>query len=557
MSQRGPVDDSLAASATAAITRLQPESAIHPSLAKVRHDLRTPINHIIGYAEILQEEVGDKFPADFITDLEKIRSGGHMLLSLINQHFSEDFFGQAELDLHALGHRLRTPVNHIIGYGEMLAEQCDEAGRPEPKPDLAKIVSAAHSWLELMEENLDSNLGRIPAKPVANSCPSDAPSALQTAWLSVPIEKERPSFPRGHLLLADDDEANRDLLRRRLEKLGYRVTACADGCEALRLALEAAPDLVLLDMLMPVLNGNEVLTRIKSDAALRHLPVIMISALDQIERIADCIELGAEDYLAKPFNPVLLRARVSAALEKKRLRDAEQLHLRQIEEERARSNRLLLNILPRPIADRLKSGETRIVNSFKDVTVLFADLVGFTTLSTQIPPASVVQLLDQIFSAFDELAVRHRLEKIKTIGDAYMAAAGIPFPHHDHASAAAKMACDMHEAIEKFSRQTQTILKLRIGICTGPVIAGIIGQNKFIYDLWGDTVNTASRMESHGVAGTTQVAQATYELLRDRFQFEERGTIEIKGKGLMKTYFLCDVPGLTPCAPTILPKRTV
>jgi adenylate cyclase len=534
MEQREPAEDSLAAS------RLPRGSEGKLSLAEIRHGLRTPINHIIGYAEILQEEAADKFPAGFVSDLEKIRSGGHMLLALINQHFSEDCFGAAEPDLNVLCHKLRTPVNHIIGYGEMLAEQCDEAGQPELKPDLAKIVSAAHSWLELMEANLGSQISRISVKPIINPCSSDSLPTLQPAWVRTLSEDERTRTPCcEHLLLADDDEANRDLLRRRLEKLGYRITACGDGGEALRLASEAAPDLVLLDMLMPVLDGHEVLARIKSDARLCHLPVIMISALDQVERIADCIELGAEDYLAKPFNPVLLRARVSAAVEKKRLRDIEQIYLRQIEEERARSDRLLLNVLPRPIADRLKSGEARIVNSFDEVTVLFADLVGFTTLSTLISPTKLVRLLDEIFSAFDALANRHGLEKIKTIGDAYMAAAGLPFPHHDQAAATAQMALEMHETVEKFSRQSQSILKLRIGICTGPVIAGIIGQNKFIYDLWGDTVNTASRMESHGVPGRTQVTAATYEFLRDRFQFEERGTIEVKGKGSMKTYFLC------------------
>jgi adenylate cyclase len=173
--------------------------------------------------------------------------------------------------------------------------------------------------------------------------------------------------------------------------------------------------------------------------------------------------------------------------------------------------------------------------------VLFADIVGFTPLSERLSASEVVALLDRVFAGWDALATRYGVEKIKTIGDAYMAVAGLPLPHHDHASAAARMALDMHEIIEKFSRQSQSILKVRIGICTGPVIAGIIGQNKFIYDLWGDTVNTASRMESHGVPGRTQVAATTYELLRDCFQFEERGAIEVKGKGSMKTYFLCSV----------------
>lgn len=522
-----------------AITRLHPESGSKLSLAKIRHGLRTPINHIIGYAEILQEEAADKLPVGFVSDLEKIRSGGNMLLALVNLLFSGDG-GAAFPDLHAVCHKLRTPVNTVIGYGELLAEQCDDAGQPEIKSDVEKIVSAAQAWLAMMEEHLGEQQELFSATPISSSSTSETFSTLQQYRARLLCEDEQSGLPRyEHLLLADDDEANRDLLRRRLEKLGYRITECADGREALRLAREAAPDLVLLDMLMPFLDGHEVLARIKSDEALRHLPVIMISALDQVESAANCIELGAEDYLPKPFNSVLLQARVGAALEKKRLRDTEQIYLRRIEEERTRSDRLLLNILPRPIADRLKCGETRIVNSFDDVTVLFADLVGFTTLSTQIPPTSLVRLLDQIFSAFDELADRHGLEKIKTIGDAYMAAAGIPFPHHDHASATAKMAFDMHEAIKKFSGESQGFLQLRIGICTGPVIAGVIGQNKFIYDLWGDSVNTASRMESQGEPGRTQVAATTYQFLRDRYRFEERGIFEVKGKGSMKTYFLC------------------
>ena len=179
------------------------------------------------------------------------------------------------------------------------------------------------------------------------------------------------------------------------------------------------------------------------------------------------------------------------------------------------------------------------MNTFDEVTVLFADLVGFTALSAAMPPTQLVGLLDRIFSAFDELADRHGLEKIKTIGDAYMAAAGLPFPRPDHATAAARMALDMQHAIERISSHSRIDLTMRIGICTGPVIAGIIGQKKFIYDLWGDTVNTASRMESHGLPGRTQVAETTYRRLQSHFPFEDRGTIEVRGKGPMRAYLLC------------------
>jgi class 3 adenylate cyclase len=203
-----------------------------------------------------------------------------------------------------------------------------------------------------------------------------------------------------------------------------------------------------------------------------------------------------------------------------------------------KSERLLLNILPKPIAERLKQGQSTIADSFQEVTVIFADIVGFTPLSSQVPAVELVGMMNVIFSAFDRLTERHNLEKIKTIGDAYMAVAGLPVPREGHAQAAAEMALDMLDVIDQFSAERGMSLSLRIGINTGPVIAGIIGEKKFIYDLWGDTVNIASRMESHGLPGSIHVAEPTYKLLADEYVFECRGTIQVKGKGEMKTYIL-------------------
>jgi PAS domain S-box-containing protein len=202
------------------------------------------------------------------------------------------------------------------------------------------------------------------------------------------------------------------------------------------------------------------------------------------------------------------------------------------------SERLLLNILPEAIAHRLKNEQSTIAESFSGVTVLFADIVGFTQLSAQISPIELVNLLNQIFSIFDHLAEEHGLEKIKTIGDAYMVVGGLPLPRADHAEAVANMALDMCRTLERLSIQNDQPLSMRIGINTGSVVAGVIGTKKFIYDLWGDTVNTASRMESHGVAGSIQVTETTYELLKIKYLFEERGVIHVKGKGNMTTYLL-------------------
>jgi class 3 adenylate cyclase len=211
---------------------------------------------------------------------------------------------------------------------------------------------------------------------------------------------------------------------------------------------------------------------------------------------------------------------------------------RALDLERQRSERLLLNVLPAPIAARLKQHQDVIADAFPDVTVLFADLVDFTQRSQRSTPAQVVQVLDELFSAFDQLARRHGLEKIKTIGDAYMVAGGLPNPRPDHAQAVAEMALAVREEVARHLDPSGQPLQVRIGIDTGPVVAGVIGRNKFIYDLWGDTVNTASRMESHGVPGCIQVTASARQRLRDGYRFQRRGPIQVKGKGKMETWFL-------------------
>ncbi len=209
------------------------------------------------------------------------------------------------------------------------------------------------------------------------------------------------------------------------------------------------------------------------------------------------------------------------------------------EDARQQSERLLLKILPSPVADRLKQREQTIADSFAEVTVLFADIVNFTALSANLAPTELVALLNDIFSTFDDLAEKHGLEKIKTIGDAYMVVGGIPYPRADHAPAVAEMALDMQAAIANFKcHHHNQPFDMRIGMNTGPVVAGVIGTKKFLYDLWGDTVNIASRMESQGQRGQIQVTEATYQALKDQFTLAERGTIHVKGRGDMTTYWL-------------------
>ena len=370
------------------------------------------------------------------------------------------------------------------------------------------------------------------------TAPPAAPHGYNTAVITPNADPPAAAASPAEVLVVDDTPENRDLLSRRVTKEGHVVTLAENGREALEKLRAKAFDLVLLDIMMPEMNGFQVLERLKADERLRALPVIVVSAFGESEGIVRCIEMGAEDYLPKPCDQVLLRARVGACLEKKRLRDQEQRLLAEVRAEREKSERLLLNVLPRTIAERLRDSPGFIAERFDEATVLFADIVGFTSWSSRIPPDRVVHILNDLFSRFDALTERHGLEKIKTIGDCYMAAAGLPTPRPDHAAAVAEMALDMQAEIDAFNCASGSALTVRTGVNTGPVVAGVVGKSKFIYDLWGDTVNTASRMESHGQPGRIQVTCETRARLAAGYTFEPRGEIEVRGKGRMATYVL-------------------
>ena len=287
-------------------------------------------------------------------------------------------------------------------------------------------------------------------------------------------------------------------------------------------------------------------TVVVSQALRRALPAeltVLLSAEGTLLRIeADCLAQGRlELSLPVPVSKPLLLSEILGRLTREELLDDLE---RQVEErtadlqrERARSESLLLNMLPRVIAARMKRGETNIADA-QVASVLFADLKGFTVLASQRSPEQIVTLLDRIFTEFDALAREHGLEKIKTIGDAYMAAAGLPLPQPDHVVRAARMALGMVQKLKTLRDELAADLDLRVGVHAGKVVAGVIGSTKFAYDIWGDTVNVASRLESHGAPGRVHVSEDFRRALPATFECEERGPIEVKGKGTMQTYWL-------------------
>jgi len=485
------------------------------------------------------------------------------------------------------------------------------------------------------------------------------------------------SSNKGVILIVDDNPDNLELLFFFLSDSDFTVLLATDGKSAIEKVESAQPDLIILDVMMPGIDGFETCRRLKANESSKDIPVIFMTALSETVDKLRGFNVGAVDYLTKPIQEEELKARVTThitlrnlnrSLLEQNLRLEQEIRKRQQKEDELRlsnqaiaassngiviadarepdlpiiyinpaferitgysaqeiigrncrflqgpdknqpalnelrsalrdgrdckvvlsnyrkdgrrfwnelsvspiydgagnlthfvgiqmditerkqaqeelrkqqqqTEKLLLNILPEPIAERLKLEPSTIADSFEEVSVLFADLVGFTAFSAERSAKELVEILNLIFSKFDRLAEKHGLEKIKTIGDAYMVVAGLPTPRTDHAEAIAQMALDMQQAIVNLSAEMGETFSIRIGINSGSVVAGVIGIKKFSYDLWGDTVNTASRMESQGISGAIQVTAQTYERLRDKYLFEERGVIRVKGKGEMTTYLL-------------------
>ncbi|HVU18916.1 MAG TPA: adenylate/guanylate cyclase domain-containing protein [Candidatus Didemnitutus sp.] len=520
------------------------------ALAKFRHALRTPLNQIIGYCEMLMESAEEADIQEILRDLKRIHTAGGQLVALINDALAPWKVETGKIDVEAMRRDMRTPLNAIIGYAELCLDELNGSGKDELVSDLKKIHRAGVSLFRLFDsasfpEALQAGAPGDPGiAALATMGSADiAPLAPQGAAEIIAPSSGRPV---ARLLVVDDDEMNREMLARRLVKLGYDVTEAADGRIALQKLKEGNFDLILLDIVMPQLDGFQTLEFMKADPRLRHLPVIMITALDDVESTVRCIEAGAEDFVPKPFNPIILRARITASLDKKHLRDQEQAYLAQLQNERSKSERLLLNVLPRAVADRLKAGERTIVDSFLEATVVFADIVGFTRIAARNAPQKTVQLLNDLFSAFDRVAEMYSLEKIKTIGDSYMMVGGVPLAQPEHAEACASAAFEMLEALRVFNRRHQLEWQIRIGMNSGSVVAGIIGTKKFAYDLWGDTVNIAARMESQGQPGKVQVSAYVKELLDSKFDFEPVGRLEIKNIGPMETFLLGRRKGSAP-----------
>ena len=340
------------------------------------------------------------------------------------------------------------------------------------------------------------------------------------------------SHPSASILIIDDDPFNVDFLEQELADLGYAVTSAANGALGLERIRQVQPDLVLLDIMMPVMDGFSVLSSLKSDPQTRSIPVVIVSALGDMHSIIKGIEMGAEDYLPKPIDPVLLRARLANGLQKRAWQLQEQLYIRQIEDSRRRIDDLLHVILPGPVVHELIEHDRVHPRKFPEVAVLFVDIVEFTPYTETHPVEEVVANLQNLVVAYEDLALRWRLQKIKTIGDSFMAAGGLLDPLENPVLNC--IGCGLEMITVAHSMPVGW--DVRVGVNFGPLIAGVVGKRQYLYDIWGDTVNLAHRVESYGEAGCVNLSRHAWEKVADRYPHAPFDSRLVKGKGLVDIY---------------------
>jgi class 3 adenylate cyclase len=507
--------------------------------AQLRHDLRTPLNHVIGYAEMLLEDLGDGAKPALAAGLTRLRADARELLELLNSVLASG--KAAPPDVAAARDRLGPPLGRIRAAGEQLRREAGEAGAADLLPDLDRIRAAT--------DRLHALLGVGPA-------PADAERGSAASSDRAPAVEHG-----GVLLVVDDNDENRDMLGRRLMRQGYDVRSVSSGRAALDLLRAGPVDLVLLDVMMPELDGYAVLQQMKADPALRDIPVLMISALDELDSVVRCIRLGAEDYLGKPFDPVLLQARIGACLEKKRYHDQDLRHRRELAELNAtlerrvaeqvaqleRLGRLKRFFSPQ-LADLIVGGgaEDPLKTHRREITVVFADLRGFTAFAETAEPEEVMSVLGEYHAEMGRLVMEHEGTLERFTGDGMMIFFNDPVVVPDPAERAIRMAVAMRDLVARLAagwRRRGWDLGLGIGIAQGYATIGAIGfEGRWDYGAIGTVTNLAARLCGEAAAGQILVAARVAAAVEEVITADEAAPMALKG--LARPVMACNVRGL-------------
>ncbi len=507
----------------------------------MRHELRTPLNAVIGYGEMMQEDAQDYFLDGYQEQLDEVVALGKELNVVV-----QELLGTPEIretpdvvDVDGLRQQViarLTPISEsLLLASTRLSVKANDEDQSILTSNLERVHTSAKRFKGLLEQIAGQKGYGWGGEAEASQKTLDLVQQYQSyvsTQKSLSSGLDHHKVAGGRILVVDDNEMNRSLLFDQLYRQGHTVEVVDNGAEAIQRLREKPFDMVLLDVMMPVMDGIQTLDVLKADPKTKELPVIMLSAVDDMDKVVRCIEMGAEEYLPKPFERVLLQARIGAALEKKRLRDRERMYLEQIEIEKKHSEELLRVILPEEIVTELRDTNTVAPRRYEEVAVMFCDVVGFTPYCEANEPEEVVAYLQGLVESYEDLAGRYKLEKIKTIGDAFMAAAGLLIPLENPVANCVKCALEMVNDTARIAPEWQ----VRIGIHVGPVIAGVVGRKKYLFDLWGDTVNTAARVESYGKPGTVHLTREAWSRVERIAEGQSVGMVEIRGKGQMDLY---------------------
>jgi class 3 adenylate cyclase/CheY-like chemotaxis protein len=493
--------------------------------AQLRHELRTPLNHVIGYAEILLEELEGRGKPELIAGLNAVRADARQLVSLVNEALAKS----PTPDLVGARDTLGPPLQRIRAASDTLRRQATQAGETALMPDLERIAVAT--------DRLDALLRHD----------GIAPAAARAAESSAATPGEAASA-RHAILVVDDNEENRDMLARRLRRQGYEVLTAAGGRAALDVLAKTPVDLLLLDVMMPDLDGYAVLQQVKSTPALRDIPVLMISALDELDSVVRCIQLGAEDYLGKPFDAVLLQARVGACLEKKRLHDQAARHLgelaelnrtleRRVTEQVAQLDRLgrLKRFFSPQLAEAIVAGgaDDPLKTHRREVTVVFIDLRGFTAFAETSEPEEVMGVLREYHAAMGRLILEHEGTLERFTGDGMMIFFNDPVEVPNPAERAVRMAVAMRDVVGELATRWQKRgwdLALGVGIAQGYATIGAIGfEGRMDYGAIGTVTNLAARLCGEASAGQVLVSSRVAAAVESLIDAEPMGPLALKG----------------------------
>jgi adenylate cyclase len=501
------------------------------SLNHLRHELHTPLNHIIGYSELLLESTTEGSTVALQPRLRELHEHARQLLLLLDEALGRSRKDN-DIDLRRLSTQTSGPIGAIIAGADELKAQAQQLGAADVGQDLDRIASAAQALQAMITDGVAAPPGLPPAES------GSAQIALTPARHA----------ETGNILVVDDNAANREMLSRRLAREGHRVQVVADGPAALDLLRQQPIDLVLLDVLMPQMSGYEVLQRLTADDTLREIPVVMISALDEMDSVVRCIELGAEDYLPKPFDPVLLRARIGACLEKKRLRDREAMHLQELAEwnqkleQRVQEQVALLDRLGRlkrffspQLAELIVAGGTDdpLATHRRDLTVCFLDLRDFTAFAESVEPEEVMGVLREYHAAMGRLVTEHEGTLERFTGDGMMVFFNDPVPVPNAAERTVRMALEMRRRVGEMSvswRRMGYELELGIGIAQGYATIGAIGyEGRWDYGAIGTVTNLAARLCGEAKGGQILVSKRLLAATAELFEVDSVGELTLKG----------------------------